>query len=115
MGEVSFAGMAGLTGDTLRRVSLHSQCMYSLGPFHSGSQELLYSFPNSNGGHQGERGIFEVEGTWTNGIITPEKYLQSNYGLLLGISSFFFFFLSNEALLGVSDDGGKKAMICVHI
>lgn len=67
----------------------------------------FFSFLKPNGWHRGEREIFDVEGTWTNDIITLQNHLQSNYGLLLGCSSFFFL-LSNETLLRVSDDGGRK-------
>lgn len=76
----------------------------------------LFSFLKLNGWHRGEREIFDVEGTWANDIITLQNHLQSNYGLLLGCSSFFFFFLSNETLLRVSDDGGiKNNNMYVHL
>ena len=82
--------MVGLTMDTLRRAPL-TPLRTAWVPITQVPGSVL-SFPNQMDSAERECEIFEVEGTWTNDIITPQNHFKGNYGLLLGCCTFPSFF-----------------------
>lgn len=83
------------TDNRLLRRGICKSCFSSSVPFFQAPGRSLIASPMGWHGTE-KRETFEVEVSCTNGIITPGNHLQSNYGLLLACSSFFFFLLLKQ-------------------